>query len=190
MKRYLTIINIDLIIPAAHDGVIVSPWKFAKCRKACRSHPDLIFFILLNIWRRIFISIAAIRVSFYPIRRRYNLIGSIFGFFIHFFVTTPRNSLASHRVSLILVISIDTEFHWLRDSVIENRICNQTTRIVRFVSMWVDIQWFTLAVLHGRGRDGSSLQLLQIKGIYVSPVILIEISEPIIKKHGWCEVLW
>ena len=73
-----TMSNVQLISPRLHGLIVISQSQLAESGQPSRAHPDLKFFILLQIRRRVILSVV-IRVFLVPVWWRHDLVPLVFG---------------------------------------------------------------------------------------------------------------
>lgn len=115
--------------------MIIPPGKLAKGRETGGSHPHLKFFVLVQLWRRVLFRVT-MGPPFDPIRGNGNILGFIFGIAVQVFFASPGNPFFGQFVSL--VVEAVPHGGEVSESVIKQRIGNESTRIIRLLSRVVD----------------------------------------------------
>lgn len=111
-----------------------------------------------------------------PVRRGDHLPLVIMRLPIQGLVTLPCDPLVCHVVK---GVRLPFE-HGTADGVVEHGVRNQATRIVRLPGSRVGRQGRTHAARNRTVRQSRALQLLQLQGLNVSSMILVEVGETIV----------
>ena len=155
-----------------HRCHIISPGKFTKSRQCSSPHPNHVLFILAKV-RKVLFSIT-IWIFFTPIRRWHDFPWFVFWSLYNFLVTFPSNTFVCHWVCRV---SIHTpNLHRAVDRIIKQWISNQPTRIICLLGLLINRERLACACFDGFVINSLPFHLLEIKGLYVSPVILIEVG--------------
>lgn len=70
---------------------------------------------------------------------------------------------------------------------IEKGVCNETTRVDGFV-IACRTEWLTISILECMGIHRLALQLVCVKTLHISPMILIEVGQLIVKENRRLEL--
>lgn len=156
-----TVCDVNLVSAALHSLIVVSLREFAEIRKPGSPHPDLERFVLFKIRRRINGGIALL-VSEIPVWRRGDIIVIVRRRAVQMLgIAGPRDALIRHIVSSISpLIKVKIQLDRVLECIIENRVGDQTTRVIRLIAVGRLPQRIACAGL--ALNDGIAFQLIRV----------------------------
>lgn len=185
-----TQLNIQPVRSACHGLMVVSFGQLTECREAGRSHPDLKLLILIQVWRRVILGVATAGPAFDPIRRDGDFFRFVFGVAIQRLVAIPGNAFVGHVISLVCLVAIPHVLqHRVSEAIVELRVCDQATGIIRQPGRVVQAQWITATAFDEAGGHGGALQLRRVQRFDVSTMVLVKVGQAIVQEHGGFQVI-
>ena len=156
-----TVIDIHLIDSSRHGLIVVAESKLAEGRQTSCPHPDLELLILAQIWNRVRFSVA-IRISPGPIRRWCHIEIRVFRLLVEISIGAPCNASVRHTIRLSWFVARCVDQPRGVESIVEDGICDQPTRIV-CLALMVRLDGIARAVVDGMVPDEVALQLVCVK---------------------------
>lgn len=123
-----------------------------------------------------------------PVWWRADLVGSVGSFLVQIAVTFPCNTLVDHSVVHRLGIVALIQQTRSDKAVVEQRVCDQTARIV-CLTVGIETQRVTVTVVDGAVINNVSFELVLVERFNIATVILVEVCELIVEEDGWGQIV-
>jgi len=123
-----TIINLHLVLATTHGGSVVTQSQFAEGGQAGSAHPHMELLPVMDVRNRDVVAVFGIHDT--PVRWRAHLIDSVDSLLVQVAVACPCDALVGHGIVDRVGIVTAVQQAWGDETVVEERVCDQTARIV------------------------------------------------------------
>ena len=136
------------------------------------------------------ILVVSVRITIDPVWRRYHVQGSVLGRSVDLCVARPRNAAVGHSIRLIhdpCITSGWIQPDGLENGVVEERVCDQTARIISLCS--IPVKRTAIASSNRCVRYEITFELRLINGFDISTVILVEVGQAVVHVYRRANVV-
>lgn len=184
----LTVIEVDLVASTCHDSSVVAQGQLAEIGQTGSPHPHLE--LLIGVQRGQGEAGIVCWIAQTPIGWRADLVLSIGSCLVEILVVGPSDTGIGHEVGSVGVVGArGVECDGAEESVVEERVGNETTWVDSLAGFRVDLEWITIAAGDGGVAAEIAHQLVLIVRLDVSSMVLVEVGELIVEEDGRANVV-
>lgn len=181
--------NDKFVVSLFHGVLVVALVQLAEHGQTGSTHPHLKSLPVLYIRRRVLLGVV-VRVAFGPVWWRQDVLGLVLRSTIQILVAAPSNvAVVLHRVFLGCVGSGSIKPHGAAVGVVEKGVGDETARVVRLLGVVAALERCALGIFQVAVGHRLAFELIGIKRVDISSVVLVKVLEVIVKQDRWLQVL-
>ena len=185
------VIDYDLVAPNAHGLVVVALVQLAERRETRSPHPYLEVLVLAGIEHLpllVPLRVAERTRGSEPERRRDNIVRVVRGLLIVLVLPGPHDALFAHGIIAQHLARAVQELGVV-EGVVEHAVGDQPAGVNALARVRIPAERLALAVFELLRRAGLVHELLKVHTLEVSPVVLVEIRQPVVQEHATRELV-
>jgi hypothetical protein len=186
-----TIVDLQPVSAAFQLFVIISLCQLAESRQASGPHPDLELFPCVQVWQSHRL-VSVVRILVLPVWRHGYLVCLIGSLPIQVSLVGPRGAIRCELVERRLLRVSSTREGGIQgaevvERVVEHGVCDQAAGVV-WLPISIDVQRGTITRPDIGGGPRLALQLVNVDGLDVAAMVLVEVGEAVVEKNWRVDV--